>query len=132
MKISILALAIAIWTLGNPAHAQPAATDKAQARAERKAAGTAAARSPQIGEGNPVPDARPKALPGERAAARQARKEKGSLASHGQQQGEGDPLPAATAKVPRAERAVARQVRRTEAARANKAGEIKAKGESSY
>ena len=130
MKISILALAIATLAFGNVAHAQ--STDKAQARAERKAAGIAAARGAQIGEGNPVPDARPKASPAERTAARQARKEKGSIASHGKQLGEGDPLPAAAAKVPSAERAAARQVRRTESARANRAGEIKAKGESSY
>lgn len=105
-----------------------------QAPVTRNAEGRAAARIEQPGEQYPLPsrEFKPKPSAGERVAARTVRKVKGAQAAKETKLGEGDGIPAQTAKVPRAERLAARTTRHAEAVRANKAGEIKSKGESSY
>ena len=134
MKILLLATAIAAsQLLAISASAQPvSAEEKAAARAERRQEGTAASKSFQPGEGQPIPEAKPKAPPEARSAARTERKATGAEAARGPQIGEGNPLPDAKPKVSSEERKAARAPRREEAARAEKAGEIKAKGEKSY
>jgi len=134
MRILLLTAAVAAsQLLATHALAQAAGTeDKAAARAERKVEGAAAARGPQIGEGQPIPDAKPKASSQSRSAAKASRKATGAEAARGEQIGEGDPMPDAKARVSKEDRASARTARRAEAARAQKSGEIKAKGEASY
>lgn len=91
-----------------------------------------AARSPKHGEGNPVPAPSAKVSSEDRQAARAARRPEGALQARTHPVGEGSPIPPATAKVPRDQRAEARADRKTESRRANKAGEISSKGETSY
>jgi hypothetical protein len=133
-KILALSVAMAIGQmLAISAHAQAIGVDdKAAARAERKKEGSEAARGPQIGEGQPIPDAKPKASAQERSAARSSRKSVGAEAAKGPQLGEGDPVPHAEPKVSGADRSSARKTRRTAAAQDNKSGQIKSKGETSY
>jgi len=123
----ILALGVAalqVLSVAAEAQTRPTADEKAAARAERKAEGTEAAREFQPGEGNPIPDARPKVSKADRAAARTARRPEGAEATREFKPGEGDPEPEAKAKVPRAERTAANAARRAEMRRANKAGQI--------
>jgi hypothetical protein len=132
MKTLVLtaALAIICTSLVPGARAQVFGTDdRAAARAERNRQGAAAARGAQIGEGNPIPDTRAPTSPEDRAAARAERASSGAAAARGPQIGEGDPIPQATPRAPAADRSTARKARTGEAARANKAGEIKSKGE---
>src|SRR5688500_9349804 len=65
---------VAMPILAGAAYAQPAPTDKAEARAERKAQGSAAARTFMPGEGDPKPAPRAKVSKADRSVARQARK----------------------------------------------------------
>jgi hypothetical protein len=130
MKSFIWAFAIAVTQLlASAAHAQTPPTDKAAARAERKAEGTEAARAFTPGEGDPKPEAKAKVSKADRAAARQARKPGGAEAARSFKPGEGNPEPAAVAKTPSAERSAARKARRAEVAKANKAGQLPAYGE---
>lgn len=134
MKILALMAAPAaglLLTLG--AHAQVFGTDNsAAARAERRTIGTEAARGPQMGEGNPIPEAEPRFTPEQRAAARTERRTIGAEAARGPQLGEGDPIPQARPRVQSTDRSAARKARAGEATRANKEGEIKSKGQTSY
>jgi hypothetical protein len=123
----ILALGVAaLQVLSVTAEAQtpPTAEEKTAARAERRMQGIEATRQFQPGEGNPIPDARPKASKADRAAARAARKSEGAVAAREFKPGEGNPEPEARVKVSRAERTAANAARRAEMRRANKAGEI--------
>jgi hypothetical protein len=133
-KVLALTVAMAVGQLlALSAHAQAVGTeDKAAARAERRQAGAEAARGPQPGEGQPIPDAKPRSSPQQRSAARSERKVVGAEAARGPQLGEGDPIPHAEPKVSRDDRSSARKTRRSTAAQANKSGEIKSKGETSY
>lgn len=126
----LIAAAAGISTLS--AAQAPTRADRDAARAHRNAEGREAARGPQLGEGEPIPEARERATPSQRANARLKRKEEGVEAAKENAFGEGDSIPEPAAKVSPADRTAARNARRTEAARANKAGEIKSKGESSY
>lgn len=137
MKLKILALtsamAAAQW-LALDAQAQvPVSPEaKAAARADRRTEGAAAARGPQMGEGDPMPAAKPKSTTEQRTTARAERRKEGGEASKEFQPGEGDPIPDAKAKVSKADRQAARKARLEATAKANKAGEIKSKGQSSY
>ena len=134
MKMLALTVAMAIGQLlASSAQAQATgADDKAAARAERKKEGAEAARGPQMGEGTPIPEAKPKTSAEQRAAARAPRKATGAQAARGPQMGEVEPPPLTAPKVSSTDRSTARKARQSEAARANKAGEIKSKGQSSY
>jgi hypothetical protein len=99
------------------------------ARAARMKAGEEAARGPQLGEGNPIPDATRKYTPEERAAAHAARRGGGATAAKKTAPAEGKPKPDPRPTLGSPERAAARAKYREEATRANKAGEIKSKGE---
>jgi hypothetical protein len=134
MKIlALIAAAAAGLLLTLSAHAQIFGTDNsAAARAERNKMGAAAARGPQMGEGNPIPEAEPRFTPEQRAAARAERRAIGAEAARGPQLGEGNPIPQARPRVQSTDRSSARRARADEAARANKAGEIKSKGETGY
>jgi hypothetical protein len=127
MRKWILAFGVAaLQVLSSAAQAQAQLTpeDKAAASAQRKAQGAEAAREFQPGEGNPIPEARPKVSKSERAAARAARKPVGAQAAREFQPGEGNPIPEAKPKVPSTDRKSANAARRAEMGRANKAGEI--------
>jgi hypothetical protein len=103
---------------------QPAATDAEAARAARMKAGYEAARGPQMGEGNPIPDPRRPYSAEEREAAYKARRTPPAPAA---KPSEPAPLPSYFSP----ERDATRAPYKAEAARANKAGEIRA-GEQSY
>jgi hypothetical protein len=121
--VSTLAI-VGIQILATVAYAQTSPSDKATARAERKAQGTEAARTFTPGEGNPKPEPRAKVSKTDRTAARQARKPGGAEAAREFMPGEGDPKPAATAKLSRDERSAGRKASRSEVAKANKAGQL--------
>lgn len=121
-----IALVAPLLLGGTFAHAQG---DASSTRAERKAEGREAARNFQPGEGNPIPDAKPRVPRTERRAARQARKPAGAEASKAFEPGEGNPIPEKTAKVPRSERKAANAARRAEIRAANKARQIPSYGE---
>ncbi|WP_158100902.1 hypothetical protein [Variovorax sp. JS1663] len=123
------AAALQLASLAATAQTPPTAEDKAAARTQRRAAGAEAAREFQPGEGNPIPDARPKVSRAERKAARVARKPAGAEAAREFKPGEGNPEPEARARIPRAERQAANAARRAEIRRANKAGQIPSYGE---
>lgn len=125
MKLITTLLGIVI-TASMPAHA----TDTT--RASVKAEAVEAARSHQIGEGNPVPPPKAKVTKSERETARGERKVEGVAAARNHKVGEGDPVPAKASKVSREQRASDRAARKAESRRANKAGEITARGEKSY
>jgi hypothetical protein len=133
-KVLALTVAMAVGQLiALSAHAQVMGTDdKAAARAERRVEGSEAARGPQIGEGQPIPAARPRTTAQQRSAARAERRTVGAEAARGPQMGEGDPIPQAEPRVSSTERSSARKSRRSTATEANKSGEIKSKGEQSY
>jgi hypothetical protein len=134
MKVLVLAASVALCQLLAPlAQAQVFGTDDSgAARAERSRQGAAAARGPQIGEGNPIPDTRARTSAEERSTARAERAAAGAAAARGPQIGEGDPIPRATPRVAPNDRSSARRSRTDEATRANKSGEIKSKGETGY
>lgn len=134
MKIlALMAASAAGLLLTLSAHAQIFGTDNsAAARAARTRQGTEAARGPQPGEGNPIPEPESRFSSEQRAAARAERRTVGSEAARGPQMGEGDPIPQARPRVQSPDRSAARRAREGEAARANKAGEIKSKGETTY
>lgn len=134
MKMLVLTVAMAIGQmLALSAQAQAVgADDKAAARAERKKEGAKASQGPQMGEGTPIPEAKPKTSADERAAARAPRKAAGAEAARGPQMGEAEPPRVTAPKVSSTDRSAARKTRKSEAAAANKAGEIKSKGETSY
>ena len=121
--LPVLGLAIALCF---SAHASDAT------RAAVKSEAVEAARAPKAGEGNPVPAPTAKVAKPERKSARAMRKVEGAAAARDHQVGEGNPLPPKTAKVSREQRAEARAERKAESRRANKAGEITARGEKSY
>ena len=108
------------------------ADDKAAARAERKKEGAKASQGPQMGEGTPIPEAKPKTSADERAAARAPRKAAGAEAARGPQIGEAEPPRVTAPEVSSTERSDAHKARKSDAAAANKAGEINSKGEKSY
>lgn len=120
---STLALA-ATQILASAAYAQTPPTDKAAARAERKAQGTEAARDFMPGEGDPKPEPRAKVAKSDRAQARRARIPEGAEATREFMPGEGDPKPAPAAKLSREERSAGRKASRSEVAKANKAGQL--------
>ncbi len=121
--VSTLAI-VGIQVLATVAYAQTSSTDKAAARAERKAQGTEAARTFMPGEGDPKPEPKAKVSKANRAVAGQARKPEGAEAVRTFMPGEGDPKPAATAKLSRDERSTGRKASRSEVAKANKAGQL--------
>lgn len=120
---TLLGLAI---TLCLPAYATDAT------RAVVKSEAVDAARAPKVGEGNPVPAPKARVSKPERQAARENRKVEGAAAAREHLVGEGDPVPPKTSKVSREKRASDRAERKAESRRANKAGEITARGEKSY
>jgi hypothetical protein len=134
MKMLVVTVAMAIGQmLALSAQAQAVgADDRAAARAERKKEGAKASQGPQMGEGTPIPEAKPKTSADERAAARAPRKAAGAEAARGPQMGEAEPPRVTAPKVSSTDRSAARKTRKSEAAAANKAGEIKSKGETSY
>ena len=95
MKALLLTTALAaIQLVSSNAQAQVFGVDDGgAARAERSRQAKAAARNPQVNEGDPIPDARPRASTDERAAARAKRARVGAQAARGPQMGEGDPVP---------------------------------------
>jgi len=102
----------------------PSSTDQSALRAERRAEGVEAARSFQPGEGNPIPDAKPKSTRAERTQARKDRRPGGVEASRDFHSGEGDPRPAPTARISPDERRAERASKRAEVKAQAKAGEI--------
>ena len=102
---------------------------KTPSRAERRAEGVEASRNFMSAEGNPVPEAKPKASPAERASARQARKPDAAAAARSFRTAEGDPKPAPAAKVPPDQRRSERSAKRAEVKAANKAGQIPSYGD---
>ncbi|MEJ8857293.1 hypothetical protein WKW79_22145 [Variovorax robiniae] len=123
MRVPTAVLVIAM-VLPAAAISQPAGTDAESARAARMKAGYEAARGPQMGEGNPIPDPRRLYSAEEREAAYKARRTPAAPAA---KPAEPAPLPGYFSP----ERDAVRAPYKTEAARANKAGEIRA-GELSY
>jgi hypothetical protein len=121
--LSLLGLAIILVL---PAHANDAT------RPAVKGEAVEAARAPKLGEGDPVPAPKARVAKPQRQAARADRKVEGAAAARDHQVGEGNPVPVKAAKVPKDERAIARAERKAESRRANKAGEITARGEKSY
>jgi hypothetical protein len=119
----------AVCATGVHAHAQTAPIDKQAARLQRETQGADAARNFRPGEGNPIPEAKPKISSNERAAASSARKAGGAAAAQAFAPGEGDPKPAATTRQPRVERRAERAAQRADVIRANKAGTIPSYGE---
>jgi hypothetical protein len=115
---------VAMQILAATAYAQTAPTDKAEARAERKAQGSAAARTFMPGEGDPKPEPRAKVSKADRSVARQVRKPEGAEAARTFMPGEGDPKPEAMVKLSRQERSAGRKASRSEIAKANKAGQL--------
>lgn len=95
MKALVLTAALAaVQLVASNAQAQVFGVDDGgAARAQRARQGKAAARNPQVSEGNPIPDAAPRASTDERAAARAQRAKTGAQAARGPQMGEGDPIP---------------------------------------
>ena len=79
--------------------------------------------------GTPQPAASVKATPEQKIDGKASRKREGRTAARSPVPGEGNPVPAQTGKVAKADRQEARAQRKSETARANKAGEITAKGE---
>ncbi|MET3918428.1 hypothetical protein ABID97_005259 [Variovorax sp. OAS795] len=102
----------------------------AQVRAERKAEATQTAREFKPGEGDPIPEARPKVSRPERVKAREARKTTGGEAARAFMPGEGNPKPSAIARLPRAERRAERSAKRAELKAENKVGAIPSYGDS--
>ena len=122
---TVLAIAMALPAIAN---SQPVGADASEAaRAARIREGASAARGPQIGEGNPIPEPRRSYSAEERAAAHTARRS-GSGAPAAKPSQPGSPAP----KMFSPERDAARAPYKAEATRANKAGEIRAHGELSY
>lgn len=133
MNKLIWASAVGIFHIASSvAYAQPSVSpqEKAAAHAERKAEGAAAARGPQLGEGDPKPVPRAKVSSSERVNARAERTADGATAAKTPPQAEGDPVPTATPKLSAKERAAGRGAQRAEVRRENKAGEIPSYGES--
>ncbi|RZL87330.1 MAG: hypothetical protein EOP82_26835 [Variovorax sp.] len=129
MRVPTAVLAIAA-ALGSPAYSQPIGTDDGEAaRAARIREGAAAARGPQIGEGNPIPEPRRSYSAEEREAAQSARRGGGVPAAKPPVAG---PAPEPPPKLFSPERDAARAPYKNEAIRANKAGEIRSRGEASY
>ncbi|MBO9652286.1 MAG: hypothetical protein J7605_27580 [Variovorax sp.] len=95
MKALVLTTALAVIQLvASNVQAQVFGVDDGgAARTERARQGKAAARNPQVNEGDPIPDARPRASTDDRAAARARRAKVGAQAARGPQMGEGDPIP---------------------------------------
>jgi len=116
---SALVLAASVGAQSNPPTQDP--------RATRASEGAAAARGPQLGEGNPIPDPKPRYSAEERAAAHAARRGKAPPTKAAAPKSAPAPIP----KWGSPERAAARAAQREEATRANKAGDIKSKGETS-
>jgi hypothetical protein len=110
-------------------HAQTPPTDKAAARAERRAQGAEAARNFTPGEGDPIPELRAKTTKAERATVRQARRPAGAEAARTFKPGQGDPKPVATVKLSRQERSAGRKASRAEVARASKGGQLPSYGD---
>lgn len=121
MKVPLLVLVAALLAQGIVSVAQA-----------QTPAAVAAARAPNISEGNTIPESKPKVSPAERDAARAARKVEGAKAAREVKPGEGNPIPEARAKVSPQERTAARAARRVEATRAQKDGKIKASDEATY
>jgi hypothetical protein len=128
MKMTFLMLGIAAAQMAaGVAQAQavsPAPVDKTEARAQRRAQGIEATREFRPGEGNPEPEARPKATKEERANARVTRKVEGAEASREFQPGEGNPIPPATPEVSRTVRKEERKESRAVVSRENKEGRL--------
>ncbi|MBB3176370.1 hypothetical protein [Variovorax sp. Sphag1AA] len=128
MKPSIIFLAAAsalLLTQPLSALAQSSnASDKAAVRAERRAKGVEAARTFQPGEGNPIPDAKPKVSRAERNQARKERRPDGVDAAMNFHSGEGDPRPAPTRRIAPDERRAERTKQREEVKAEAKAGQI--------
>lgn len=133
MNKLIWASAVGIFHIASAvSHAQPSVSphEKAAAHAERKVEGAAAARGPQLGEGDPKPSPRAKVSSSERLNARAGRKADGAAATKVPPQAEGDPVPTAMPTLSAKERAAGRRAQRAEVRRENKAGEIPTYGES--
>ncbi len=128
--VSTALAAIVLLTVAPHAQTTDQASQDA-ARAARMKAGEEAARGAQLGEGNPIPEATRKYTPEERAAAYAARRGKGTDTAKKAAPAGGKPKPDPRPTFGSPERAAARAKYRDEAARANKAGEIKSKGEMS-
>jgi len=79
--------------------------------------------------GTTLPAPKPKATAAEKAEGKASRKVAGKSAAKEDTHSEGNPVPDAKAKVAKDERQAARATRKAETTRANKAGEITAKGE---
>ena len=127
MKPSNILLAVAsalLMTQPSPALAQASGAGDKAVRAERRAEGVEAARTFQPGEGNPIPDARPKVSRAERSQARQDRRPDGVDAARHFHSGEGDPRPAATRRISSDERRAERAKQREEVKAEAKAGQI--------
>lgn len=110
----------------NPA---PTAQDSAQAKAHRRAEGTEAARNFHSGEGNPIPEPKPKASGNERAQAREARKSQGAAASRAYHSGDVEPRQDPAPPIYGSQRRAERSAKRKEVSAANKAGLIPNYGE---
>lgn len=112
MKPTVAALIIlaAVSAVPTSGYSQNAPQDtRTPSRDERRAEGVEASRNFMSAEGNPIPEAKPKASPGERASARQARKPDAAAASKSLRTAEGDPKPAAVAKAAPGQRRSERQ-----------------------
>ena len=121
--VSTLAI-VGTQILAGIAYAQTAPADKAEARAERRAQGSEAARSFMPGEGNPIPEPRARVSRADRSTARQARKPEGAKAVRTFMPGEGNPRPEPTANLSRQERSAGRKASRSDIAKVNKAGQL--------
>lgn len=125
--VSILGAVFLGSSLSSLAQSKP---QDAQVRAERKIEATEAAREFKPGEGDPIPEARPKVSRVDRVKAREARKTTGVEATRTFAPGEGNPKPSAVARLPRAERRAERSAKRAALKAENKAGAIPNYGDS--
>ena len=122
--IAVVSAMLGVQPFAAQAQTTPSAADNAATRSERRAEGVEAARTFQPGEGNPIPDAKPKVSRAERSQAKQARRPGGVEASQSFHSGEGDPRPAPTARISASERRAERASKRAEVKAEAKAGQI--------
>ena len=122
--VAIASATLALQPFSTRAQKTASAPDQGATRAERRAEGVEAARTFQSGEGNPIPDAKPKVSRAERSQARQARRPDGVEASKSFHPGEGDPRPAPRARISASERHAERAGKRAEVKAEAKSGQI--------
>lgn len=127
-NVSVIGVAFLGFSLGCLAEIKPHA---AQVQEQRKVEAAEAAREFKPGEGDPVPESRPKVPRSDRVKAREVRKTAGGEAARAFAPGEGNPKPSsAVSRPPKAERRAERTAKRAELKAENKAGALPNYGDS--